>query len=174
MPYKCEQPLEILNQQMQKQQQKQLANAIESGAVQEFLIDDPLHFSMLEKSAKQQQLRQQQSQYAATPSTSNAPGGSGAGGPFTLTLDEHKRKVEAGYVSLNDSYTACSSVYGVGSSTSSGATGHDSTGNSADPFAGSDLRTAKIGHMMTAAATAAVAASHSAKSTTVRSGPIIL
>lgn len=159
-------------QKQQQQQQKQLSDAIDSGAVKEFLIDDPLHFFMLEQSAKQQQLRQQQQpQYAAAPS--NASGASGAGGPFTLTLDEHKRKVEAGYVSLNDSYTACSSVYGVGSSTSSGAAGHDS-GNSADLFAGSDLRTAKIGHMMTAAATAAVAASHSAKSTTVRSGPIIL
>nr|ABX00723.1 IP05852p [Drosophila melanogaster] len=69
-----------------------------TGAGKKFLIDDRLHFSVLELSARRK--LQQQAQYLAALT-----------GQFGLGLEEEKRKVEAGYVSLNDNYTACSSVY---------------------------------------------------------------
>lgn len=184
--YKCEKRLDILNQQLHKKQQQQTEDA---NAVKEFLIDGPLHFSVLELSAKnqlllqkqqlqqqlggggtQQQQQQQQSQTGS--STGNDAGGNGGGGggggtgvclPFTLTLDEQKRKVDAGYVSLKDTYTACSSVYGVGTSTIINDA-CKSTGNGTEIFPGNDLRPAKIGRMMV---TAAIAASQGAKTATV-------
>lgn len=189
---------------LQKKQQQPTDGPSCSGskdaAVKEFLIDDPLHFSVLELSAKNQQLLQRQQlqqlqQQLAGGSQQQqqlvgnaglvaraADGGIGfgigaIGGhpptlPFSLTLDEQKRKVDAGYVSLKDTYTACSSVYGVGgsSSSSSSSSNNDackSAGNGAtEIFSGNDLRPAKIGRMMTAAA-AAVVASHGSKTTTV-------
>lgn len=180
--YKCEKRLDILNQQLHKKQQQQ-SDGGDKDAVKEFLIDDPLHFSVLELSAKNQQLLQKQqlqqlqqqlggsgtqSQSQTGNSTGGATDGGGATGvclPFTLTLDEQKRKVDASYVSLKDTYTACSSVYGVGTS----AIINDAckpTGNGTETFPGNDLRPAKIGRMMTAAA-AAVVASKCAKTATV-------
>lgn len=189
--YKCEKRVDL--------QKKQQSDGCKDAAVKEFLIDDPLHFSVLELSAKNQQLlhkqqlqqlqqqlaggtqQQQQQQQVGIAAGVDGSGGGAADGsvgvgsatlPFTITLDEQKRKVDAGYVSLKDTYTACSSVYGVGTSTSSssGAANNEackSSGNAGtEIFPGNDLRPAKIGRMMTAAA-AAVVASQGGKSTTV-------
>lgn len=193
--YKCEKRVDL--------QKKQQSDGCKDAAVKEFLIDDPLHFSVLELSAKNQQLlhkqqlqqlqqqlaggtqQQQQQQVGIAAGVDGSGGGGAADGsvgvgvgvgsatlPFTITLDEQKRKVDAGYVSLKDTYTACSSVYGVGTSTtsSSGAANNEackSSGNAGtEIFPGNDLRPAKIGRMMTAAA-AAVVASQGGKSTTV-------
>lgn len=186
--YKCEKRLDILNQQLHKKQQQQQQTegaADKDAAVKEFLIDDPLHFSVLELSAKNQQLLQKQqlqqlqqqlggatqqqtgNNTGSTGSGNDAAGGNGGGTgvclPFTLTLDEQKRKVDAGYVSLKDTYTACSSVYGVGTSTIINDA-CKSTGNGTEIFPGNDLRPAKIGRMMV---TAAIAASQGAKTATV-------
>lgn len=189
--YKCEKRLDILNQQLHKKQQQQQQTegaADKDAAVKEFLIDDPLHFSVLELSAKNQQLlqkqqlqqlqqqlggatQQQQQQTGnntgSTGTGNDTSGGNGGGTgvclPFTLTLDEQKRKVDAGYVSLKDTYTACSSVYGVGTSTIINDA-CKSTGNGTEIFPGNDLRPAKIGRMMV---TAAIAASQGAKTATV-------
>lgn len=164
--------------QVQPQQQLQQQQAVAGAAPREFLIDDPLHFSVLEVSAKSQ--LQQQAQYLAALT-----------GKFGMGLEEQKRKVEAGYVSLNDNYTACSSVYGGGAgspaaieagkaSTSSAAGSGSGSGfgsgfgsGSASSTAGSDalsgdVRPAKIGRMVTATATAATA-SLGGKATTVSS-----
>lgn len=191
--YKCEKRVDL--------QKKQQSDGCKDAAVKEFLIDDPLHFSVLELSAKNQQLlhkqqlqqlqqqlaggtqQQQQQQQVGIAAGVDGSGGGAADGsvsvgvgsatlPFTITLDEQKRKVDAGYVSLKDTYTACSSVYGVGTSTSSssGAANNEackSSGNAGtEIFPGNDLRPAKIGRMMTAAA-AAVVASQGGKSATV-------
>jgi len=148
----------------QPKQPKQLAEARDGGAAKEFLIDDPLHFSVLEVSARSQ--LQQQAHYLAALT-----------GQFGLGLEEQKRKVEAGYVSLNDNYTACSSVYGGGagspaaiesskpSTSSSTSSGGSNCGASSDALSG-DLRPAKIGRMVSAAASVA-AASMGGKATTV-------
>ncbi|ALC49750.1 tyf, partial [Drosophila busckii] len=168
MSFKTE---KLFNQQMQLPESNKDSGG---AAVQEFLIDDPLTFSMLEISAKNQQLQQQLQQqlmqqqqmqpqyFPAGPMNAAA---SGIGGQFTITMDEQRRRIDPGYVSLNDSYTACSSVYGAPScsnaNSSEAASKASSCGNSAD----SDLRPAKMGRMMSAAAAAAVAASHGAKAT---------
>lgn len=168
-----------------KQQINDGPSCSKDAAVKEFLIDDPLHFSVLEISARNQQLLQrQQLQHLQHQLAGGVQGNDGGinfgmgaiGGPptlpFALTLDEQKRKVDAGYVSLKDTYTACSSVYGVGSSSNSSSSSNNdacksSAGNGAtEIFSGNDLRPAKIGRMMTAAA-AAVVASHGTKTTTV-------
>lgn len=182
MTFKCEQLLGILNQQMQKQQQQPESNNKDPGAIKEFLIDDPLHFSVLEQSAKNQQMYLQQQQQPQQQQQHFASNNTGVGTPgqFSLTMEDQKRKVEAGYVSFNDSYTACSSVYGVGG-ISGPYTGSSSTnandpsackstgaGNGSEMYTATDTRPAKIGRMMTAAAAAVLVASHGAKASTVR------
>ncbi|EDX17042.1 GD16672 [Drosophila simulans] len=135
-----------------------------TGAGKKFLIDDRLHFSVLELSARRK--LQQQAQYLAALT-----------GQFGLGLEEEKRKVEAGYVSLNDNYTACSSVYGGGagspaavegskpSTSSSAVSGGGNCAASSDSLS-TDLRPAKIGRMVPAAA--AVAAAPMGGKTTTR------
>lgn len=151
----------LANQQQQQEPSSHQGESGEGAAYKEASVEDPVHFAVLENQL------QQQAYYLAALT-----------GQFGLGMDqEQKRKVEAGYVSLNDNYTACSSVYGGGAgslpaSESGKASTSSSSANSASPseaMGGGELRPAKIGRMVSAAASAA-AASLGGKATTVSGG----
>ncbi|EDW86348.2 uncharacterized protein Dwil_GK15592 [Drosophila willistoni] len=129
---------------------------------------------------KQQQQQQQQQQYPAVPA--NVSGGAAPCVPYPQTADDQKLRLDTGYVSLNDNYTACSSVYGVsttdGDSNKTGSSGGASSSftssttttvnggggvapGTAPKGAVEDIRASKIGRMLSGGSAAAAAKSGS-------------